>query len=590
MLIQLLPENVANQIAAGEVVDRPANVVKELVENSLDAGATCIDVSFRAGGNSLIQVTDNGSGMSQEDSMLCFKRHATSKLRCFDDLQSIHSFGFRGEAIPSIVSISKVILQTKTPDAEIGTQVECDDGKNFTQSSCACLPGTSFSISHLFYNVPVRRKFLKSEATESAHIINCVRLYAVAYPKVHFTLKQDERLVFSSPLCENLADRITELWPRRSCKKWLEINETSGECTVSGLLCPPGEGYTSVHEIYLFLNQRPIVCPMLNNVLRDCYRDCLPLKTYPSCFLFIRMPGADFDINVHPTKREVRFKQELKLRQLVAKSVSECLKGVHLQPLGIAHEAVTLPVFKNSSSDWRDWVNPALNSQKNTVQSESCALRVSQENIAEMPSNTMEVDEVGKSSCVESANDKLQFFALWQNRYVLFNEAPYLLVLDGLGAQKRIWYERILMPLKQGMVGSLQDLLLPYIFSLEDLEAASLAEALDYLKLRKICTINQEQSNQFSLVALPQWVSLEQVELFVNHLVETLIQYGQNISLERFFTPFLHKLLRTKMFPPITKVEQVDLLQDQLKLCENGITDPEGKKLWNRISENDLMR
>ena len=178
MTIALLPENVANQIAAGEVIERPANVVKELLENSLDAGATSIEVQFRSGGNSLIQVSDNGKGMDEKDALLCFKRHATSKLGSIEDLQTLHSFGFRGEALPSIASVSKVTLKTKLASDTLGTQVETEDGKTFKTSPCACSNGTTFTVEQLFFNVPVRRKFLKSEATESAHIVNAIRCEA----------------------------------------------------------------------------------------------------------------------------------------------------------------------------------------------------------------------------------------------------------------------------------------------------------------------------------------------------------------------------------------------------------------------------
>ena len=357
-IIQLLPDSVANQIAAGEVIERPANVVKELLENSLDAEASCIDIQFRNGGSSFIQISDNGKGMNAEDAELCFKRHATSKLEKIADLQTIHSFGFRGEALPSIASIAKVTLLTKTKEETIGTKVEISDGIALKKTPCPCSTGTAITIEQLFYNVPVRRKFLKSEATESAHIVNCVRLYAIAYPQVHFTLKQDGRLIFSSPQCATLEDRILELWPKRPCKSWIKLNEIEDSIKVSGIICPPGEGYASSQEIYVFLNHRPIANTFLLGALRECYRTYLPAKTYPSAFLFIEIPEGDVDINVHPTKREVRFKYETKLRYFISNCIRKNLENLQNQPLGIQHAAILQPfclpeaTIKNDANAW----------------------------------------------------------------------------------------------------------------------------------------------------------------------------------------------------------------------------------------------
>ena len=432
MSIVLLPENVSNQIAAGEVIERPANVVKELLENSLDAGATAIEVQFRSGGNSLIQVSDNGRGMDEKDALLCFKRHATSKLGRIEDLQTLHSFGFRGEALPSIASISKVTLRTKMASCDLGTQVETEDGKSFKSAPCTCPNGTTFTVEQLFFNVPVRRKFLKSEATESAHVVNCVRLYAAAYPNVQFTLKQDDRTVFAVQACEAVSQRIAELWPKRPCKSWLDVDAQCDSIEVEGWICPPGEGYVSSQELYVFLNQRPIACTFLLNTLRDSYRGYLPVKTYPSGFLFLSMPGTEFDINVHPSKREVRFKNEQKLRQLIANAVTQRLESVRMQPLGIAH-AEPFPAinFKSHDTELKHWVcdktpefNIKIDAVKLPPKAPTTSVSTSKEIISEMPAKEV------------SQKPSLQFFALWKSRYAFFNEPPYLLILDCVACRK----------------------------------------------------------------------------------------------------------------------------------------------------------
>ena len=589
MTIALLPENVSNQIAAGEVIERPANVVKELLENSLDAGATAIEVQFRSGGNSLIQVSDNGKGMDEGDALLCFKRHATSKLETIEDLQTLHSFGFRGEALPSIASISKVKLQTKMASCELGTQVETEDGKTFKTAPCACSNGTTFTVEQLFFNVPVRRKFLKSEATESAHIVNCVRLYAAAYPNVQFTLKQDGRVVFEVQACETISQRITDLWPKRPCKSWLEIDDQCDSTEVKGWICPPGEGYASSQELYVFLNQRPIACTFLINTLRDCYRGYLPAKTYPSGFLFLSVPGTDFDINVHPSKREVRFKNEQKLRQLIANAVTQRLASVRMQPLGVSHaDPFPTITFKSHDTELKHWVcdkTPKFDTPIDTV---SLPEKVPTAAISTLKEEDQNIPNYPAKE--EPKKPNLQFFALWKNRYAFFNEPPHLLILDCAGAQKRIQYERIVHMLEKNEIGPLQNILFPYTFTLNQVDAACLTESMDYLTWRKICSVKSKTAQQFELHALPQWVPLKQIDVFINHLIQSLSQYGQSQSLLHLFEPFLHKLSQAYIPDPVLNEEQVRLLQEQLNLCQNPITDPEGRKLWKQFSETDLLR
>ena len=349
--IRVLSETIANQIAAGEVIERPANVVKELLENSLDAGAKHIYIQFFNGGLPLIHVSDDGCGMDNEDAQLCFKRHATGKLAHIDDLQTLMSFGFRGEALPSIASVAEVTLRTRRAENELGCEVKISTTASTICVPCACPVGTDITVERLFYNVPVRRKFLKSEATESAHITHCVRLYALAYPQVHFELKQDGRLIFSSPQNATLSERVNALWPKREPMPWWRLQMSQNDWNLSGVISPPRFGQTTAQTLYFFLNQRPITHPNLVRALREAYRGFLPEKQYPSAFLFLEIPGTDVDINVHPTKREVRFKQDAQVCAFVAEAVRECLKDACQKlfdntPLPIKD---IFPVSKNTS-------------------------------------------------------------------------------------------------------------------------------------------------------------------------------------------------------------------------------------------------
>ena len=375
--IRVLSETIANQIAAGEVIERPANVVKELLENSLDAGAKHIYIQFFNGGLPLIHVSDDGCGMDNEDAQLCFKRHATGKLAHIDDLQTLMSFGFRGEALPSIASVAEITLRTRRAENELGCEVKISTTASTICVPCACPVGTDITVERLFYNVPVRRKFLKSEATESAHITHCVRLYALAYPQVHFELKQDGRLMFASPQSATLSERVNALWPKRESMPWWRLQMSQNDWNLSGVISPPRFGQATAQTLYFFLNQRPITHPNLVRALREAYRGFLPEKQYPSAFLFLEMPGTDVDINVHPTKREVRFKQDAQVCAFVAEAVRECLKDACQRPFGDTPLPIKdiFPVSRNTSfcacknEAFTD--GPPTNFQGNT---ENCAL------------------------------------------------------------------------------------------------------------------------------------------------------------------------------------------------------------------------
>jgi len=593
--IIILPEKVANQIAAGEVIERPANVVKEVLENSLDAGATRIDIQFRSGGTSFIRISDNGRGMDATDAELCFKRHATSKLLHIEDLQSLHSFGFRGEALPSIASVSKIHLCTRAKDQDLGIEIETEAGYIIQKKPCVCPIGTTFTIEQLFYNIPVRRKFLKSEATESAHIINQVRLYALAYPQVHFTLKQEERIVFSSPRCQQLEARIEELWPKRACKNWLSLNHTQENITLTGLICPPGVGYASSQDIHVFLNKRPISSTFFLSTLRECYRSYLPPKTHPSVFIFLKLPENEVDINVHPTKREVRFKHELKLRQVFGEALQSCLQKAAgnslLESTPVFHQTISYPTYSNQKDDFKNldnWVckHPKATSNLSThfkQVSPQASLNTSKPLFTYTPKTTHTVAD-------QPVKIQLKFFGLLQNMYALFEEKSSLLVLNCKGAQMRIWYDSILRNLKIGTLENLQTLLFPHTFKLDRLQAACLNESIDHLHRRKLCRLQVSSEDTFVLEAVPQWLPVEQVDLFVEQMVENLMEFGQNQTLEQVFEPLIKKLLPHKRFETIESQSQVELLRQTLESCENHITDPNGNLLWRKLSLEDLFR
>jgi DNA mismatch repair protein MutL len=324
--IRLLPEHVANQIAAGEVIERPASVLKELLENSLDAGATQVDVQIGAGGRSLVAVTDNGCGMSKDDALLCLERHATSKLRDSDDLDHIASYGFRGEAIPSIASVSKFRLRTREPDALAGTELIIDGGKLRDVHEVGLASGTQIEVRSLFFNLPARRKFLRTEATESAHIRHVMLLAGLARPDIGFTLVMDDQPPQRWIPGEDLRQRLISIFGADWINLVVPIEAATGELRLHGFIGKPGISRAARTEELFFINRRPVENRTLHFGLLEGYHNSLMKGRYPVAVLFLEMDPSGVDVNIHPAKREVRFHDDFTLRHFVVKSVQDALK------------------------------------------------------------------------------------------------------------------------------------------------------------------------------------------------------------------------------------------------------------------------
>jgi DNA mismatch repair protein MutL len=326
--IQVLPDALASQVAAGEVVERPASVVKELVENAVDAGARRIDVLVRSGGTALIKIVDDGCGMNRDDAVLSLERHATSKLRTSADLAAITTMGFRGEALPSIASVSRFTLTTRENGALSGTMVLVDGGRLLSVNDAGEAPGTHIEVRNLFYNVPARRKFLRAENTEFSHIEQQVRVQALAHPEIAFSLTRDERLVFHLPGNAGLRERITGLAGLEVAEQLLEVpRQTVRGVTVSGFIGKPGVHRSSRSMLFTFLNRRPVESPVFNYALRGAYAESLPRGTWPVAFLFLELDPREVDVNVHPAKREIRFRDGLGVQSALMEILVGVLRG-----------------------------------------------------------------------------------------------------------------------------------------------------------------------------------------------------------------------------------------------------------------------
>src|SRR5438093_10729429 len=347
--IHVLPEHVANKIAAGEVVERPASVVKELLENCLDAGSTRIKIQIEAGGKKLIQITDNGCGMMRDDALLAFERHATSKIKNAEDLLTVATLGFRGEALPSIASVSRLHLETRATEEQAGTIVEINGGKIFRVEEAGLPEGTSITVRDLFFNTPARQKFLKSESTELSHIASLVTHYALAHPDKHFELHSATNAMLVAPPVAGYSERVYQVFgkdildqlisvaaelplahvglPQSPPWRHKEEDEPAepGNLRLHGFVSKPEIQKLNRNSIYTFVNGRLIRDRLIQHALTEAYRNILPPTVFPVVLLFIEMPNAEVDVNVHPSKTEVRFRQQSVMHGFLRDSVRAAL-------------------------------------------------------------------------------------------------------------------------------------------------------------------------------------------------------------------------------------------------------------------------
>src|SRR5215467_10165590 len=347
--IHVLSEHVANKIAAGEVVERPASVLKELLENSLDAGASRIKVQIEGGGKKLIQVTDDGCGMIRDDALLAFERHATSKIQDAEDLLNIDTLGFRGEALPSIAAVSRVALQTRAPEEASGTVIEIAGGRILKVEESGLPAGTSIAVRDLFFNTPARKKFLKAESTELSHLASLVTHYALAHPEKHFELHSATNAMLIAAPVESHSDRIYQIFGKETLDQLVPVSAAimmdrvglpepppwkrdqdyespePGEIRVHGFVSRPETQKLNRNSIFIFVNARLVRDRLIQHALTDAYRNILPPTVYPVVLLFIELPHGEVDANVHPAKTEVRFRQQNFVHDFVRDSVRAAL-------------------------------------------------------------------------------------------------------------------------------------------------------------------------------------------------------------------------------------------------------------------------
>lgn len=575
--IHLMSDILASQVAAGEVVERPASVVKELVENSIDAGARSVRVELRRGGVSLIKVTDDGCGMSKADAAICLKRHATSKLVQVEDLFAIRQLGFRGEALPSIASVSHLTLTTRRAADVEGWRVSAEGGVEAPMMNAGCAPGTEISVANLFFNTPVRRKFLKSEETEAGHVEHQVRLHALAFPEVRFTYVRDGQQVFDVPATHDLRQRIADFVGRETAAALMRVRPTEAPgVRVSGYLMPISAARRNRRMQYVFLNGRPIEDQIINRAVRDGYGG-FPPGLHPALFLYLEVEPALVDVNVHPAKREVRFRRPAEITMAVMDAVAATL-AAHAR--GEA-EAVSEPPSQNEIhvQPVREEKSPAPKSVAPVSRPEP------RPNLVLKPLVTprqqeLELPPTPAPKVPEPAPAPLPHFrhiGTLHNQYAIFENKEGMVLMSPRAARERIIFERLQESNRRPLVS--QRLLVPELLELDTRDMGIALEVKPQLEQAGF-QLSPFGRNTLRIEAIPAILPMHKVNDFVQELLRVFTSGEVRLTRARSpFEPFARQLARQYA----QQEDVTSYLQNPLPLlaslleCEIPYCSPAGK-------------
>lgn len=570
--IRILEPTVANQIAAGEVVERPAAVIKELLENSLDAGARRVTVDFSRGGKARMIVEDDGKGMTGDEALLSLERHATSKIQLAADLDRIATFGFRGEALPSIASVARFTMQTRPAAAPSGTEIAVNGGKLVHRRDHGMAPGTRIEVANLFHPVPARLKFLKSDETEAAHIVRLVRLYAIAHPEVGFLLREDGREIFRSPGNAPLLDRVREIWGRQVAEEvtLMPLFERPG-MRLSGLLGKPGVSRGTRQDLVTVVNGRPVDSRTMAFALTESYHTLIPKGRYPLAFVFLEMDPAWVDVNVHPAKREVRFRDEAKVRNFLIESVLAVLRARADE--GLPTETVTA-------------VTPATPLAVDAP-SVSAAVTAGGTAPAYVPSAAPAPVSPAHAPSVRLG---WRLLSRLREERAVFETPTGLAILDLGAAHQRVLYESILAQFTAQKPVS-QPLLVPLSIELEPLPAAVLKERLSLLASAGF-DFEEYGRNFWRIQALPAWLEPEQALAFVRDLLAEMARREGDFGRPSLAYDALAKLAVNKARRKgdnLSDAELMELVQALFRTAQPG-TCPRGRRTYVEWTDADLTR
>lgn len=583
--IRILPDAIANQIAAGEVVERPASVVKELLENSLDAGAGEIRVDAEAGGRRLIRVADDGSGMLRDDALLAFERHATSKLREARDLFAISTLGFRGEALPSIASVSRLELETRATEETTGTRIEIAGAKILKCDAFARPPGTTITVRDLFYNVPARRKFLRSEQTELAHLASLVTHYSLAHPDKSFELNHDGRRLLSVTPVATLRERVFQVFGSEVLEDLAAIRDREHEgFRLTGFVSRPRVQKQNRNSIYLFVNRRLIRDRLLLHALTGAYHNLIPPQTFPFALLFLDCPAEEVDVNVHPSKTEIRFQRGSFVHDFVRDSVRETLvesRPVSAIPLpAAAQPAASLPMSEFS-----------LRMQSPPPQ--QARLVIPEAIDQELPVMTLPPPPAPPSAeaaeTPESMAD-LRPIGQLKNSFIVATGRDALWVIDQHIAHERIWFEKVLRAFASGSADK-QRLLVPIVLPLtvgQEIEYPRVAQELERAGF-ETAPFGQRT---IAIQAAPAGLTPAQIETIVSEILEVAqgeLRRATVEDVQRQVAASVACHASIKVNTPLDQARMEWLLAELAK-CEYPDSCPHGRPIAIRYPLRDILK
>ncbi len=596
--IRVLADHVANQIAAGEVVERPASVAKELVENSIDAGATRITIEIEAGGRRLLKVSDDGEGMVRDDAVLAFERHATSKIRSSEDLAAIGTLGFRGEALASIASVAKVELITSTEDAAAATRVAIDGGRMRDVKDAAHPRGTTIAVRDLFFNVPARRKFLRSEATETFHLTNLVTHYALAHPEIAFAFVNNGREVVRAVPAKNLRERAYQIFGEEFLENLLEVDGGDPLCArVTGYVSAPRDRRTSRDSQYLFVNRRFVRDRMIGRSLSEGYRSILPHGVYPAALLFIETPLEEVDVNVHPAKTEVRFRRSAAVADAVREAVKNALASTgFVQPEPIAPEppapqiqAATAAVSFTPPQPRIEFT--PLPSGEEIARDIEELIRSS--SFVKSPFQTPPLDSAAKLTrevTPETLSTNIRPLGQLEESFIIATDDEGLLLIDQHVAHERVLFDKYRALEAERRVES-QQLLVPETFDLTPAQAAvfdQLAPEFEHYGFE----LMRLSGRTVAIRAVPADLPIGEARNMLSELLDTVDAEKKTTARETLRDEIAaslacHAAIKVNM--PLAP-EKMRWLIDRLLQTSSPTTCPHGRPIILRLQMRDILK
>ena len=595
--IKILPENISNRIAAGEVIERPASVVKELVENSIDAGASAITVRVEKSGIKSISVSDDGSGMDRDDALLCLEPHATSKIITENDIDRIVTFGFRGEALPSIASVSRLVLKTRKHDSQEGSEVIVHGGKFISSGPAGCAPGTEFLVKDLFFNTPARKKFLRAQATEERHIQETFCLLALPYPSVSFELIMDEQRVFSSPSHGELKSRIRNFFGREMEDGLMPLEFTGSGIKVSGYIARHGFTKNSRREQRIFVNGRAVEAFPVYTGIREGYHGLVEKGRFPPVILFLSIDPSMIDVNVHPAKRELRFRHEHLVISVISEAVRTALRTSSTPASSFRGNFPVKSLLEGAELNYRPAEEaPSLNFPREdfetTEQSPSSFPCADEEKYVQRIETQSE--KPLRYSAPESEQVKLpgsgnlRIIGFLDKTYILAASDAGLLVIDQHAAHERVLYERLLRQSASGDIPS-QRLLFPVTLELSRPEILFIGKNKNLFE--KIgFEIESFGQNTIIINSIPLTLKQDNVAGLISDLLSKLMEDGE--LKKEADTDVIAKAACTaavKAQDSITLEEAKGLIK-QMAQCELPFSCPHGRPTVINISVKELEK